>query len=97
MAGDPNMTAINELHTFGDEKYHVTSVSMGNPHAIIFVDDVKEVPLERIYPVIEHAELFPDRVNVGIVQIIGSGEIEYRVWKEVQESQWLVAQVLVLL
>ncbi|RFB12146.1 diaminopimelate epimerase [Bacillus sp. HNG] len=81
MEGDPYMTAINEPHTFGGEKYHVTSVSMGNPHAIIFVDDVKAVPLEKIGPVIEHADLFPDRVNVGIVQIIGSQEIDYRVWE----------------
>ncbi|MCC3358142.1 diaminopimelate epimerase [Bacillus sp. REN16] len=81
MEGDPFNTAINEPYTFAEEEYHLTCVSMGNPHAIIFVEDVKSVPLEKIGPVIESASLFPDRVNVGIVQIKGSQEIDYRVWE----------------
>ncbi|MEH7381115.1 diaminopimelate epimerase [Bacillus sp. JJ1533] len=81
MVGDPFSAAINEPHTFGEEEYYLTCVSMGNPHAIIFVDEVHAVLLEKIGPVIEHASLFPDRVNVGIVQIKGSQEIDYRVWE----------------
>ncbi|MFS0645591.1 diaminopimelate epimerase [Siminovitchia sp. 179-K 8D1 HS] len=81
MEGDPFIAAINEPHTFGEEEYHLTCVSMGNPHAIIFVDEVDAVPLEKIGPVIEHASLFPDRVNVGIVQMKGRREIDYRVWE----------------
>ncbi|QFG01155.1 diaminopimelate epimerase [Psychrobacillus glaciei] len=81
MEGDPFMPAMNEPHTFGEDKYHLSCVSMGNPHAIIFVDEVNAVPLEKIGPVIEHDSLFPERVNVGIVQIKGRQEIDYRVWE----------------
>ncbi|MFA1821033.1 diaminopimelate epimerase [Virgibacillus oceani] len=81
MEGDPLKTAINESHIFGEKEYQLTSVSMGNPHAIIFVDEVNEFPLEEIGPVIEQASLFPDRVNVGIVQVKGPQEMDYRVWE----------------
>jgi len=81
MLGDPSSTSINEALTIGGESYHLTCVSMGNPHAILFTDDIKGVPLEKIGPVIEHADLFPDRVNVGIVHVKNRREIEYRVWE----------------
>ncbi|MEK3885990.1 diaminopimelate epimerase [Bacillus sp. FSL K6-3431] len=81
MEGDPIITAINESHSFGEEKFDLTCVSMGNPHAIIFVDNVNEVPLEKIGPVIEQSRLFPDRVNVGIVHIKNRREMDYRVWE----------------
>ena len=48
MGGDPNTTTINELYTFGDEEYVLTCVSMGNPHAIIFVNDVHTFLLEKM-------------------------------------------------
>jgi diaminopimelate epimerase len=81
MEGDPFMTAINEPHTFGEKAFHLTCVSMGNPHAIMFVDEVNAFPLKEMGPVIEKSSLFPDRVNVGIVQIKGFQEINYRVWE----------------
>ena len=65
MEGDPFNAAINEPHTFGEDVYHLTCVSMGNPHAIIFVDDVNAVPLEKIGPVIEHDSLFPRTGKCG--------------------------------
>ncbi|ONK23747.1 diaminopimelate epimerase [Bacillus sp. VT-16-64] len=81
MEGDPFVAAINEPHTFGEEEYFLTCVSMGNPHAIMFVDEVNAFPLEKVGPVIEHASLFPERVNVGIVQVNGREEMDYRVWE----------------
>jgi diaminopimelate epimerase len=81
MKGDPFIAAINESHNFEEEEYYLTCVSMGNPHAIIFVDDVNAIPLEKIGPIIEHDSLFPERVNVGIVQMKGRQEIDYRVWE----------------
>ena len=54
MKGDPFIMAINEPYTFGEEEYYLTCVSMGNPHAIIFVDDVNAFPLEKIGPIIEN-------------------------------------------
>lgn len=81
MLGDPSTTTINEPVTIGDVEYHLTCVSMGNPHAIMFVDDVNGISLETIGPIIEHSNLFPERVNVGIVSIKNRNEIHYRVWE----------------
>ncbi|KAA0967012.1 diaminopimelate epimerase [Sporosarcina sp. ANT_H38] len=81
MQGDPFAVAIDEPHSFRGEVYRITCVSMGNPHAIMFVDDVNEVLLDKIGPEIENSDLFPDRINVGIVHVKNSREIDYRVWE----------------
>lgn len=62
------------------------SVSMGNPHLVIFVDDINSVELEKIGPRLEHHPLFPDRVNVEFAQILkastdGESVIRMRVWE----------------
>lgn len=81
MEGDSFSTTINEPFLIDGKEYHMTCVSMGNPHTIMFVDDVNEVPVETIGPVIEHAPLFPERVNVGFVDVVNRQEINYRVWE----------------
>lgn len=58
-----------------------TAVSMGNPHLVIVVDDASEVPLEVWGPALEHSELFPNRVNVHFVQILGPDRILQRTWE----------------
>ena len=55
--------------------------SMGNPHATFFVDDAEAVDLEALGPALEHHEMFPERANIGIAQVIGPGEIRLRVWE----------------
>lgn len=60
----------------------LTLVSMGNPHAIQFVDsDIDEFPLERIGPLVEHHVLFPRRTNFQVVQVLNRGEVKHRVWE----------------
>ncbi|MBB5150161.1 MULTISPECIES: diaminopimelate epimerase [Ureibacillus] len=81
MKGDPTTKTINEPLTIGGNVYYLTCVSMGNPHAIMFVDDVHNVPLETIGPMIEFSDLFPERVNVGVVEVKNDNEIDYRVWE----------------
>ncbi len=81
MVGVPDSTTINEPFVIDGAEYHMTCISMGNPHTIMFVDDVNEVPLENIGPVIEHSPLFPERVNVGFVHVKNRQEIDYRVWE----------------
>ncbi|MBP2243045.1 diaminopimelate epimerase [Cytobacillus eiseniae] len=81
MKGDPETQTINEQLEIGERSFQMTCVSMGNPHAIIFVDDVEAFPLEEIGPEIENADLFPERVNLGIVQVKSRHEIHYRVWE----------------
>ena len=56
-------------------------VSMGNPHAVFFVDDVERVDLARIGPLLERHEAFPQRMNVHFVQVTGSGEATVRTWE----------------
>lgn len=57
------------------------AVSMGNPHLVIFVDDVDTIDLFTIGPRLEHHPLFPDRVNVEFAQIKDNGHIRMRVWE----------------
>lgn len=58
-----------------------TYVSMGNPHCVIFVDDITTIRLEEIGPSFEHNELFPERVNTEFAQILPNGDIRMRVWE----------------
>ena len=72
---------VNEpLQVMGKE-YRITAVSMGNPHAVVWVDDVASLPLEQIGPAFEHAPYFPDRVNTEFVQVLNDHEINMRVWE----------------
>lgn len=57
------------------------SVSMGNPHLVIFVDDISQVELEKVGPRLERHPLFPDRVNVEFAQLLGDGRVRMRVWE----------------
>ena len=57
------------------------AASMGNPHCVFFVDDLETVPIEELGPEIEHHALFPERVNVGIAQIIDDATLLLRVWE----------------
>lgn len=60
----------------------LTLVSMGNPHAIHYLDsDPDDFPLEHIGPLVEHHPLFPKRVNFQVVQVLGPGEVKHRVWE----------------
>ena len=54
---------------------------MGNPHLVIFVDDISQVELEKVGPRLEHHPLFPDRVNVEFAQLLGDGKVRMRVWE----------------
>ncbi len=65
----------------GAAKYSITCVSMGNPHCIIFVDDVAAVDLEHLGPAIETHPAFPAKTNVEFAQIIKRDEVRFRVWE----------------
>jgi len=59
----------------------MTCVSMGNPHAVIYCRDVQRVPLERVGPLVEHAAIFPRRINAHFVQVHSPGEVTMRTWE----------------
>ncbi len=59
----------------------MTCVSMGNPHAVFFCDDVGQIELDKIGPAIENHQLFPNRVNVHFVEALEPGEFKMRTWE----------------
>ena len=62
-------------------EYRMTGVSMGNPHAVIYVDDVEELELEKIGPKFENHERFPRRINTEFVQVLDRRTVKMRVWE----------------
>lgn len=64
-----------------DKRFTITCVSMGNPHAVIFVDDVAGFDVLKYGPVIENHKLFPKRINVEFIQVLHRGTIRMRVWE----------------
>ena len=64
-----------------DGTYRVTCVSMGNPHAVLFVDNTAELALDKIGPGFENHVSFPNRINTEFVQIIDRGHVRMRVWE----------------
>ena len=74
--------AVDEPILVGGNEYRMTCVSMGNPHAVIFIGcDVREFPLEEIGPKFENHERFPKRVNTEFVRVIDRHTAEMRVWE----------------
>lgn len=66
----------------GSDLFRMTCVSMGNPHAVIFMDeDVRNMSLETIGPLFENHELFPNRVNTEFVNVIDRHTVRMRVWE----------------
>lgn len=63
------------------KEHRITAVSMGNPHAVTFVEDTAELPLEQTGPYFENHEAFPERINTEFVQVLNRKEINMRVWE----------------
>lgn len=67
--------------TVDGTEYEMTCVSMGNPHAVVFLPEVDSLDLEKIGPSFEHHPLFPDRVNTEFVRVIDDHTLQMRVWE----------------
>ena len=65
----------------GDKVYEVTCVSMGNPHAVLFMDSIGDLPLAQIGPDFENHVRFPNRINTEFVRVIDEGHVSMRVWE----------------
>lgn len=81
MTGDASAKVIAEPLIISDRTFQITCASMGNPHCVIFVDDVEHFPVSTYGPQIETNELFPRRTNVEFVQIISRSEVRQRTWE----------------
>ena len=82
MTGEDTPTVVDEaLKINSEQTFKVTCVSMGNPHCIVFVDDVQSIQVDEIGPKIENHPLFPEKTNVEFIQILNRKEINFRVWE----------------
>ena len=72
---------INQPLNVDGNTFMVTCVSMGNPHAVVFVDDTKSLDIRKYGPVFETHPAFPEQVNTEFVQVISRNEINMRVWE----------------
>ena len=80
--GRPEQTSeIGEAITVLGKEYAFTGVSMGNLHAVVFMDGVKEMDLKEIGPAFESHERFPGRTNTEFVQVVDGGHVIMRVWE----------------
>lgn len=76
-----NERAIDETIRVQGRDYKMTCVSMGNPHAVIFMDDVTHLDLEKIGPHFENHERFPKRINTEFVKVLDRQTVQMRVWE----------------
>lgn len=67
--------------TIGGKEYRITCVSMGNPHCIVYVDNVDDFPIETIGPLFENNPVFQERVNTEFVKVIDRDTLQMRVWE----------------
>ena len=73
--------AVDEPITVLGKEYKMTCVSMGNPHAVVFMDDVEHLKIEKIGPHFENHERFPKRINTEFVKILDRQTVQMRVWE----------------
>ena len=72
---------INEAVNVDGKDWYLTCISMGNPHAVTFVDDTRSLNLPEIGPKFEFNKIFPNRTNTEFIKVISRNEIEMRVWE----------------
>lgn len=72
---------VDELITIDDNKFYITCVSVGNPHCVIFVDEVCSIDLNKIAPKLSSNIIFPEGINIEFVSIIDKNNISMRVWE----------------
>lgn len=74
-------SVINAPIIVDGKEYRMTGVSMGNPHTVVYVEDVKGLEIEKIGPKFENHERFPDRINTEFAHVIDRNTVEMRVWE----------------
>lgn len=73
--------AVSYPLQIGDASLQISALSMGNPHAVLLVDDADTAPVTSLGPLIEHHPRFPQRVNAGFMQVLDTGHIRLRVFE----------------
>lgn len=79
--GTPDETTLNQPLSINDTEYLITAVSMGNPHAVTFVDNLEAIDIDVVGPQFEHSDQFPERTNTEFVKINSRTSATMRVWE----------------
>ena len=74
-------TFINETINVDGKDYNVTCLSVGNPHCVLFVDNVDKVNIEKLGPLFENHKIFPQRINTEFVRVVNQRTLKMRVWE----------------
>jgi diaminopimelate epimerase len=85
LAGDP---VVNADLSVAGQRFRVTCVSMGNPHCVVFVDEITDKLVTEVGPAIEHDVHFPARVNVEFVKVLSAAEVQQRTWERGSGETW---------
>ncbi|MHC4123794.1 MAG: diaminopimelate epimerase [Planctomycetota bacterium] len=72
---------INEQLTIGNEDYKVTCLSIGNPHCVIPMEDISDEKTKELGPLVENHDMFPNRINMQLLKVLGRQTIEIRIWE----------------
>lgn len=78
---DETDRVLNAQIKVDGKEYHMTGVSMGNPHDVVYIDDVQGLAIEKIGPKFENHERFPQRINTEFARVIDRKTVEMRVWE----------------
>lgn len=81
LPADENGMVVNREVEIAGEKQNVTCVSMGNPHCIVFMNNIDDMEIEKIGPKFEHDVIFPERVNTEFIKVIDDHTLKMRVWE----------------
>ncbi|WP_028783579.1 diaminopimelate epimerase [Thalassobacillus devorans] len=81
MAGEEKEGVVAESFQVSHHPLELTAVSMGNPHAVFFVEDIQTAPLYELGPIITEDQRFPEGVNVEFVEVVSKEELHFRVWE----------------
>ena len=83
--GEP---VVSQPITVQGQEYKATCVSMGNPHAVVYIDDVDGLEIEKIGPYFETHEMFPRKTNTEFVKVLSPTEVQMRVWERGAGETW---------
>lgn len=81
MTGEDSEKVVDEELVVDSIPYRITLVNLGNPHCVVFVDDVDTVDIGKIGPKFEHHPSFPNRINTEFVQVLDKNNLRMRVWE----------------
>ncbi len=85
---DADGRILNHPLVVKSKRYEVTCVSMGNPHCVLYLDDIDALDLEKLGPHFEHHPFFPKRVNTEFIKVLNPREVKMRVWERGAGETW---------